>query len=127
LTRRHGQQTQGSVIREPRDKAQGFAAHQHDGRQLARPDIVNGVICDNFVPTPCIVCDRPTCATDTLALAQSQSDYRAWGAVWFCARCAEMDDTALLDAAAKSFSDELEQITGEQVECVEVKQRGNDD
>jgi hypothetical protein len=61
----------------------------------------------NFVLAACIGRGRAHAPDGVFVFAQSLSNKLVVSAAWFCERCAEMDDAALLDPPEKSFQDEL--------------------
>jgi hypothetical protein len=65
------------------------------------------VLRESSSPTACTCCGRTYAPDGAFGLAQSLANRSAFATTWICARCAEMDDEALLDVAEKSFSDAL--------------------
>jgi hypothetical protein len=66
----------------------------------------------NFVLSACIGCGRAHAPDGGFVFAQSLSNKLVVSTAWFCERCAEIDDGALLDLAEKSFKDELRASMG---------------
>jgi hypothetical protein len=67
----------------------------------------------NCVLAACIVCGYAHAGNGAFGVAQSLANKLVVSAAWFCERCAEMDDAALLDIAERSFRDEPRASTGE--------------